>query len=192
MIHAIGQDLSAALAARRCPIRVYDGTDRSVGTNVSVKPERITIERDESGDTFRLPAGASPRANPPLRGIRNIGVKLRIFAQSPIAGAKTYEHERRLERILDILFCSIYEVAATRKNGVSISGGRFVRSDDTKDGDSRVGAEYELRLTWERGITDTPWDDVLKQEIEVGAGGGEVSFDTETTVRLPGGDPETV
>lgn len=193
MIHAIGQDLSAALAARRCPIRVFDASDIEQVTNVSVKPERITIERDEdAGDSFRAPRGATPRANPQLRGVRNIGVKLTVYAQSPAAGAKAYEHERRAERILDLLYCSIQDVASARKNGVEIKGGKFVRSEDAKASDVKGGATYELRLTWERGITDKPWDDVLQPEITVGAGVDELSFNNTTHVRLPGGTPETV
>lgn len=190
MIHEIGRELEGALLAQGCPFRVVDGPEAT--SDVTFRDSRIVIERDEdAGDSFVSPKSQS--INPKLYAIRNIAVKLTIYAQSAAIGAKPFEHRRRAEKVVDMIVVSLLAIAAVRKNGMTIRGGRFTRPADLEKSESVAGATYELNLTWERGITARTWAGEIRPEFVFVPG----SMTSTTKASLANGaddddDPTTV
>ncbi len=166
MIHEIGRELEAALLARGCPFKVVDGPEAT--QPVTYRDSRIVIERDEdAGDSFTTPKSQS--INPRMYAVRNIGVKLTIYAQSVAAGAAPFEHRRRAEHALDMVVVALIDIAAARKNAMRITGGRLVQPIDLEKSEAVAGAVYELKLTWERGITQKTWAGAIRPEFEITA-----------------------
>lgn len=167
MIHEIGRELEAALLAQGCPFKVVDGPEATAP--VTYRDSRIVIERDEAaGDSFVLPA--SQTINPKMYAVRNIAVKITIYAQSAAAGAVPFEHRRRVERVLDMVIISMIEIAAIRKNGIKFTGGRFVQPTDLEKSEAIAGATYELKLTFERGVTKKTWAGAIQPEFTIVVG----------------------
>ncbi len=166
MIHEIGRELEAALLAQGCPFKVVDGPEAA--KPVTYRDGLIVIERDEdSGDSFVEPK--SQTINPKMYAVRNIGVKLTIYAQSAAAGAAPFEHRRRAEHVLDCVIVALIDIRAARKNGLKWSGGRFVQPADLEKSAAIAGATYELKLTWERGITKKTWAGGIRPEFTITA-----------------------
>ncbi len=189
MIHEIGVELQAALRAQGCPFSVVDGPEQTQTTTYG--RERIVIAHDDGGDSFSSPKGHA--INPRLYGIRNIGVKITIYAQRVGVGATEFEHRRRAEQVIDMVIVALTDIAATRKNGFAIKGGKFVEPADLEKSTAAAGSVYELQLTWERGIAKRKWDGSKRPEAAVGDG----MITSATKVSLRGGvddddDPTTV
>lgn len=187
MIHEIGVEINQKLAGLLCPFRVVDGPE-ATGTTTGAR-ERIVIQHDESGDSFS-PARKN-NVNPVQRAIRNIGVKLTIYAQASALGSAHWEHRRRAEHVLDLLIVALDSVLKTRRNGYSINGGRFISANDLDKSEVIPGAIYELRLSIERGIYDTNWKYDKRPEVAIGGPGG-VSIDSTTEVYLTNGPDSAV
>jgi hypothetical protein len=150
MIHEIGKELAAELVTLGWNIPVVDGpepTDAATNTR-----ERIVIERDrDSKDSYTF--NRSGWRNPQTAGaIRNTATKITVYSKSPAANATEWEHERRLETILDQLIFALVNVIAIRKQDFTISGGKFVEPKDLAGSPQIAGAVYELTLTIARGV----------------------------------------
>ena len=166
MIHEIGRELGAALADNGCPFAVVDGPEQV--TPATWGRRRIVIEHDDGGDTFASPRNA--KTNPRLYQIRNIGIKLTIYAQSTSTGARPFEHRRLAEQVVDQVVVALMDIAAVRKNGIAFTGGKFFKPDDLEKSESPPGVAYELRLTFERGITGVTWAGEAAAETTITAG----------------------
>lgn len=167
MIHEIRRELSAALSALGCPFPVVDGPEGTQTTTFG--RERIVFERDETaGDSFVEPR--SQKINPRLYKVRNIALKISIFAQSVAAGAASWEHQRRAEHVLHQVLVSLEEIASARKNGLKWGTGRFVRPKDLEASEVLKGAVYEIKLTFEQGIVRRTWAGAAAPEFTLGAG----------------------
>jgi hypothetical protein len=155
VIHEIGLELQAYLhsAAVKYPFSVVDGPENTQTTTGA--RERIVIERDPDGDTFDAPR--SQTKTPKHLMLRNIGVKITIYAQSPAPGAAQFEHYRRAEHVLDLVLCGLYSVLRARKNEWTVTKGRFVTPEDFQGTEAIVGAVYELHLTIERAVFVQSW-----------------------------------
>src|SRR5678816_1241544 len=148
MIHEVGVDIDVKLKAKKCPLRVVTGPEK---TEQLYSHERIVIQRDfDAGDSF-IPARSQGK-NPMQTNVRNIGAKVRIYAKAASAGAMFFEHERRAEHVLDLFLVALYQVAAERRNGYALKSGRFIKPEDVPS-DRTVsefpGAVYELALSYE-------------------------------------------
>lgn len=158
MIHEIGVELGAALAGRKCPIKVIDGPEHNRKTTTGAR-ERIVIEHDmQSGDTFG-PKHVSDNRQPAKSITVFVAAKITIYAQCPSKNAIYWEHVRRAEKIRDMVVFALREVIVQRKNTYNFRGGKFVYPDDLKESETPGGAAYELYFTVDRGITDNNWDD---------------------------------
>ena len=154
MIHEVGVNLGQYLAAKRCPFEVVDGPERR-GT-VTFARERVVIERDQDvGDGFD--ENRISKRNPATYLTRLIGCKVTIYARAPNAGAFYWEHQRRAERVLDLVLANLYEIAKIRRNLCSFKSGRFVDAPDLKPTETPGGAIYELKFTFDRGVTNNDW-----------------------------------
>jgi hypothetical protein len=164
MIHEIGVELAAYLRANRVPFPVVDGPE---GTeSITFARERIVIEHDSS-DSFNAPRSES--INPKIRMIRDIGIKLSIFARSPAPGAADFEHRRRAENVLDAVLCGLHTVTVARRNGWTPKGGGFAKLVDREGSIVQGGALYELKATIERGVSERTWAGDINPEFAFGS-----------------------
>lgn len=186
MIHEIGIELGAALALKGFPLKGFPVVDGPEPTKTTTGArERIVIEHDDGGDSFRAVRGE--HKNPNLRTIRNIGVKITIYAQATNAGATHWEHRRRAEHVLDLVLVALDKVIYARKNGYTLTKGRFVQPDDLAASEVIAGAVYELTFTVERGVAEQTWKGEKRPE------GSPTGFKNTTNVSLyngPGDPPE--
>ncbi len=167
MIHEIGRELLAALKAKGCPFNVLDGPEPTATTTYS--RERIVLEHDEDrGDTFGPPM--LQLTNPKSYATRVAGYKLTIYAQSAAAGSLEFEHRRRAEHVLDLVFVALQQIASTRKNSFSPVSGTFVQPADLAKSETIGGAVYEFRFTFDRGIVERDWDGSIAGEFTIIAG----------------------
>lgn len=180
MIHEIGRELQAALRAKGCPFNVVDGPEGQATTTYA--RERIVIEHDEAGDSFG-PTRSQSR-NPRNRMIRNVGVKITIYAQSSASGALEFEHRRRAEHVLDLVLVALEKVITARHNGWVVKAGRFINPEDLAKSETIGGAVYELSFTVERGVFDTTFTNAARPEFTMGAGG----ISSTTRAMRPGAD----
>ena len=154
MIHEIMTEISTKLASKGCPIRVFDGPENTKTTTGA--RERVIVEHDEQGgDSFSAPL--TQHKNPKMRMIRNIGVRITIYAQAANVGALDWEHRRRAEHLLDLVMVALYDTLKVRRNGFQIRKAGFTQSDDLAASEIIAGATYELTLSIERGVYDTTW-----------------------------------
>ncbi|MCL2724852.1 MAG: hypothetical protein FWD69_10495 [Polyangiaceae bacterium] len=181
MIHEIGIDLGKELAKKGCPIRVVDGPEAT--TTTTGARERIVIEHDEDGgDSFSNVL--SQHKNPKQRMIRHIGTKITIYAQSPHAGAKPWEHRRRVEHVLDLVLVALSDVLKVRRNGYVITKGSLIQPDDLAKSEVIAGAVYDLRVSIERGVYDLTWAYEARPEVTL------TGIKSRTQVSLSGSGEE--
>jgi len=189
MIHEIGVELQTKLYARGCPFRVVDGPEAAQTTTWA--RERIVLERDrDSGDRF-CPARSQAK-NKDQRMTRSIGVKLTIYAQSVSSGALQFEHERRVDHVLDQVLVAIEEIAIARKNAWALGGGKFVQPDDIEKSDAPGGAAYELKFTFDRAVNVQTFAGEKRPEATIGAGGITSTTKVSRAHADDDNDPNTV
>lgn len=185
MIHEIGVELSAQLAAKGLPIRVIDGPERRPTDTFA--NERIVIEHDSKGDTFESRHLADK--NPRTYMTRKIGVKITIYAQSPSANALEFEHRRRAEHILDMVLVALVKIAQARHNGWTPKSGKFVYTGDLAASEVWGGVVYELEITFDRGVADRTWAGQAAPTVSTGGVGG-VPLQSKTEVSLASTVPD--
>lgn len=180
MLHEIGVELQAALAAAGCPYRVFDGPIRTTDANFR---DRIVLEHDEQGaDSFAMRHNTA--RNPRAFFARGMACKLTIYAASPKAGALEYEHRRQVEHVLDIVVVSLQEIAKGRQNLWTPKSGRFLKPDEWKTTDTLPGVAYEFKFDFDRGIVKRTW--VGDAEPTTTIVEGEIQSKTEVSIA---GDP---
>ena len=175
MLHEIGVDIAARLAAKGCPIKVVDGPEPTEST--AHTHERIVIEHD--GDAFSF--ARSQHRNPRAAATRNIGGKITIYANSPSPGALDWEHTRRAEVLLDMVLVALRYVSSVRKNGLTLKAGRFVKLPDQEKSDKQAGAVYELTFSIERAVVEKTWAGAIRPEATIGPGGITITNTDEIT-----------
>lgn len=181
MLHEIGLELQAALRARGCPLVVVDGPEDTKAATYG--RERIVIEYDfDRGDSFG--PVRSQRANPKHRFVSDEGAKITIYTQSTKPGAQPFEQRRRAKHVRDLVLIALDEVARTRRNVLTLAGGRFVRPE-ALEGTERdsAGAVYELTFSVDRAVHEQRWDGSIAGEWTVTAG----SIASTTKVSALGG-----
>ena len=182
MIHEIGVELTAFLREQGCPFPVVDGPERD-RTNTFAR-ERIVLEYADDGSDSFAPKHMA-RGNPKSLFTRVIACKATIYASSPAAGPREFEHRRRADRVLDQVLVGLYEVIVGRKNVVAFQGGRYLEPEDLKPSERPGGAVYELKFTFDRGIAKTTWKGDGLPEATIGT---TVEIDNTTKVSAAG-DP---
>ena len=148
MIHEIGVEINALLAARGCPLRVVDGPEAAKTTTFG--RERIVLEYAGT-DSFSAPKTST--MNPKQRFTRSMAMTATVYAKDPRTGALEFEHRRRCDQVVDMLLVAIHDVAYTRKNLFEIKGGEYFIADDLNKSETIGGASYRLSFTFDRGIT---------------------------------------
>lgn len=188
MIYEITKELATKLSARQVPWRVIYGPERTQ-TVVPVDP-RIVVSRDrKGGDEF---PGFRSLHRPPSRGLRRLGVSVRVFAQSTVAGARVQDHERLGDAAVDQVQAALYEIGKIRKTELTLVSGRYLDAAELELEGLLTwpGVVYELRFTVDRNVVDRDWAQVAAEEVEAGT---DVTVTSTTQVRLAtsNGAPET-
>lgn len=155
MIHEITEEMRTYLAGQSCPFPIVDGPGADI---TSLGPCYITVERDESGETFGPARGARPMNNPKHLLTRKIAVLITLRIQRTAPGALDFEHHRFCDHAVDLVSAAAYYVAALRKNEVSFQSGRYVVPPDQIKTEATSGAVYELRLTVDRAVFQQEYD----------------------------------
>jgi hypothetical protein len=172
MIHEIGTELGAKLSAKGCPLPVIDGPE-STKTTTGAR-ERIVIEHDEdAGDSFA--SAVTQHKNPKMRMIRNIGVKITIYAQAVSAGSTHWEHRRRAEHVVDLVMVALYDTLKIRRNGFQIKKAGFIQPSDLQASEAIAGAVYQVTLSIERGVYDQTWAGDKRPEGTLAAVGSKTN-----------------
>lgn len=150
MIYRMMRDVEADLCARLYPLTFSYGPSPSR----LVVPHRglVEVERDtERGETIGPPVAA--RSNPRLSGVRVLGVKWTIFAQSGVDGAMRNDHEHECDLYVDAIQLAIYEWAKASGAGViQFAEARYLSAAERTAVESPSDVAYLLRFGVPRGV----------------------------------------
>lgn len=184
MIHEIGVEVQAFLAAKGFPYEIVDGPEDT--TTATWGRSRIVIEH--ATDAFGPPRSQGGTA--PRRRTARCGYKATIYAQSDVAGPQPFEHRRLCELMRDQFLVAMDYVASTRQNDWAPTSGQFITPPDLVGSEAQGGAVYELAFTFDRGIQDVTWAGATAPTYTLA--GGTVKSTTKafaTGTTLAGADP---
>lgn len=188
MIYEITKELAAELESRGVPLPVVYGPEKNAST--AINRSRIVLERDrQNGDQSLGPR--SQQKNPALANVRAMGCVLRVFAQSTLAGANVWDHERLADQAIDRIEIALRKVITKRRTAYRITSARLLSAQDLELLDLKTwpGVVYELRFQVDRGVLDTSWQGEALPTATIGPGG--VAIDGSTKVTVNGvGTPE--
>jgi hypothetical protein len=185
MLYEISKELSSALSVVGCPLRVVYGPEPKT---TGLTDSRIVIERDrKAGDQFTGPR--SQQRNPKLIDVRAIGCVLRVYAQSTLAGASVYDHERIADQAIDQIDVAMRTIINTRKTMWRVTSAKLLSADELQLQGLTVwpGVVYEMKFQVDRGVLRTTWAGEAADEATMGGEGG-VSLGSSMTVKIAG-DP---
>lgn len=188
MIHDIGQALQAKLReAGFKSALVVDGPEST--ETATWGRERIVIEHDDGGDRFSHVR--SQRRNPDHVATREVGAKIRVYAQSTKQGAQDWEHRRRAEKIVDQIVVALGKIAADETPIYNVwepTSGRFFTPADLEISARKGGAAYELGVTFARAVMVKTWAGDIAEEVTVGT---DVEVETAREASVDGTNFET-
>lgn len=151
MIHEIGTELEELLKARGCPLPVVDGPEFNL---TAWGKDRVVIET-AGGDAF-IPVKRISH-NPKRFAIRRIGVQIRVFARVDRAGAQPFEHRRKTDHALDLVYVALEKIAKTRGNEFTLRTTDYYTPPDIAPSDVPNGCAYQMQLFWDRSVDDRDW-----------------------------------
>lgn len=169
MIHEIGVELKAALAANGCPIAVVDGPE--YGSSVLSPVERVVIwRRVRAAEPVVGPKGAG--RNPAHVFDRHLAAMIRIYARDARSGAAHWEHLRRMDLVYDKVLFALQKVLRTRKNaGFRVGDGEVVDLEDAKGTPVTTFAVYEFPFTVPRATDASTYAGAAATEVDLGPTG---------------------
>lgn len=182
MIYTMHRDIAAILAARKFPVRVIYGPERTV--RESYDPT-IVIERDRNGSD-RVTAPVGQQTNPRKYAMRSLAVSATIYTVSTLPGAMIQDHERECEKLIDAFIVALYEwQASARAGAVAIGEARYLSAADRNDVETWPGVAYRLRFTVPRAVQ------ALTYQGEARPTGQAAGVSNSTLVSAPGFNPES-
>jgi hypothetical protein len=165
MLYSIARELEAALKAKHVPFPIVFGPERSeaVATN-----NRIVFEHGGPGADSYTPPLATHR-NPKMHFNCMQGVRLRIFARSPMSNAGHHDHTGLADQVRDAVLCELDVIVRTRKNTWTQGPGGYVPLEDAGASSGFGGVIYELTFSIDRGIERRTWEGAKERdEVEIG------------------------
>lgn len=192
MLYQIASELGQALKAKGVPFPVVFGPEPTAPITGSY--ERIVFEHpiDEKRDTVTAPR--SVHRNPRMPLMRLQAARVRIFARSPLAGARWHDHAERAEEVLDRVLAELDAIVRGRRNVLTYGGGGFVSLVDEKGTQVWSSAIYELDITIDRGVERRTWAGDANEEVSIGAVAAPGVVPIRSTVKVssdpgPAGTP---
>ena len=182
MLRRIQLALADELRAQGCPVPVVYGPTRTSSTLVG---SRVVVERDrDAGDGLQAPRKTS--RNPRMRFIRPLGARIMVFGQSTLDGADTYDHERVVDQVVDLIFVALDKIVrAVEMTAWAVTSSKLLTAEEAELAGITTwpGAIYRIGLTIDRGVYERRW------MSEAGVGGEArpevpLSADPETGVRV--------
>lgn len=184
MIHEIGRELEAAIAAQGCPFKVFD---RESTQTTTWGRNRIVIARDPE-DKVGPPRFQS--RVPKVHFVRLIGATITIYAQASVTGAKEFEHERVCDDVVDMVLIALRGIAGARKNALAITKSTRVPIEDLAKSEKPGGVAHQISFTIERAVSERTWAGSTQGTFALGAGG--MRSRTNVFVSDNDSDPGTV
>lgn len=150
MIYALSKSLEQWLRTQGFPLRVVYGPER-VTRQAPGAELVVVLERDrEQGERFERPKGARH-----VHAMRMLGTRARIYARSPFAGARTQDHERLCDQVVDAVFVGV-KVWINSVTGISepsFTEARYLRAEELEqEGEQWPGVVYQMRFSVPRGV----------------------------------------
>lgn len=184
MIHEVGRELEAAIAAQGCPFKVFY---RESTQTTTWGRNRIVIAR-EPEDKVNPPRFQS--RVPKVHYVRDVAGVITIFAQASVTGAKEYEHERVCDDVVDMVLIALRGIAGVRKSAIAITKSTRIPIDDLSKSERVGGVAHQISFTIERAVSERTWAGSTQGTFAVGAGG--VRSRTNVFMSDDDGDPGTV
>ena len=165
-LHLLTQAMRLYLKAKECPLPVKYGPPRA--TEFSLRP-RIVFERDrERGDSFD---GAKARGLNPVQQIQRTGCLCTIVCKSDKPHAKIFDHEAECDQAARLVVLGLRECLHSEPGddpwlGIvgpttfSISAAGLLGADKLgaiQQLQERAAAVYQIRFTFDIGITEQNW-----------------------------------
>jgi hypothetical protein len=184
MIDQLARDVAANLRARKFPVQVFYGPERV--TREGLPSHVLVFARDtERDESFTTPRGT--QRNPRRYRTRTLYGVVDVFAKATVKGARTAEHERLCDQLVDGLATALVELSASgQRPPVEIVGGRLLTAAELRDADIPAGAAYRMRFTWERGVELRDYDGSADDTATLAA------VDTASRVTLDGTNYEDI
>jgi hypothetical protein len=182
MIYELSRDLQDMLRARKYPVTVEYGPERTLRDGY---PENvILIERDrESGDSVETAHGS--QRNPRKMRTRKLGAIATIWARSNLPGARIGDHERACEGLVDALIISLEEWGTEARAGdIPITSARYATAADHNDVETWPGVVYLLRFQVPRGMLRRDYTGEARPESPF------TGVSNQTRARLTGAEDE--
>lgn len=183
MIYEISQEVSEVMRDRKYPYHVQYGPEYAArdgnGSN------GIVMLRSARPDAFAPPAARG--MNPEYRAIRVCQVDAWVYARSSKPGADRQDHEFDCESAVDLLYCALYDVIKTRKEGFAPIGGSYLTPDELAMTNLTTwnGVVYVLQFSVQRGVYGRDYAGAAYPEATISG------FANSTTVSGPGIEPGT-
>lgn len=148
MIYRMSRDLETLLLARKFPLRVEFGPERTARD--AAYDSVIVVERDmTASDTFDVAHGQNTNAR--KSASRYLSTVATIYARSSLPGARAGDHEDLCEQFLDALLTALRDWALAAVHvEVQITDGRYVAIDPAQE--NWPGVAYALKFRVPRGV----------------------------------------
>jgi hypothetical protein len=155
MLFSIAQEVKDFLVTKGCNVPVVYGPERK---EQALNRPRYVIERDRAaGDQHT--GTRSQRTNPKLVDVRAIGCVCRIFAQSTVASAGVWNHERDADQMVDHFTVAMASVIQNRKTLWRVTNAKLLTAGElaARDIETWPGVVYEVKFQVDRGVADLTW-----------------------------------
>lgn len=152
MIYEAASLVSEYFEAISCPIRLVYGPERM--TDHAYVDSRVVIERLRGRGGDIMPPRATAK-NPRRRFRVGVPGLVTIYAKSGIAGARTHDHEREMDRTVDAVLCGLAHAAAKMRTILHPLSGEIVDDDDVEQW---PGTIFEIEFWLERSVEDRTWE----------------------------------
>lgn len=169
-IHDVFIEVKGAVKAKGMPFEFTYGPPQ-VPQKVGATRLYMCLD-DAAGDQFLGPRGQ--HRNPKLVDVRAIGVLVRIYASSHLAGAQRHDHEAIAIQIANMVHVALHDVIKSSKTLFRVQRAGFV-PDETTDG--WAGRVYEMRLQIDTPVADVSWTGEAAAEFEFAT--GATTLDTD-------------
>lgn len=185
MFDAIAQQLGAAFKAQGVPFPVVYAFGGEPTDAVSIGArERVVLDEpiDRKGDQVIVVRGAHVNPKQPWRCVDV--ATIRIFARSPVAGARPHDHAARAKQVRGHVIAELDQIVRVRGNVIAFGPSGFVTPADASGSQSWSGAIYELEISIDRGVSRVTWKGEAGKEVTIGT---DVQLSTELAEPAVGG-----
>lgn len=181
MLYELSKLLRTELVTQGYPFEVGYGPEAV--SAAAIARTRIIVERNRGTDEPFV-APKMPMTNPRCYYNKVMSGKIRIYANSTLAGARTQDHERLADLLADMVATAIYKIAKSRKIFVEVLSGKLLSSAELGYDSLQTwpGAVYDVAIRVACAVKDLTWDGAAKPEATVTAFGSHGSVTVGSSV----------